>query len=105
MNIDPLQKLRDAEILVADRNAITPLLKNLGPKLRWLQMTCIGTETIVNQLLQGFTPHFTITRMSGAVSAPVMTEYVIGHIIAQEREFFKVKEEQRNHIWYVIQIY
>ena len=98
---EPVQKLQEATILIADHGAVQPVLQKLGRKLKWLQLTMVGAEGILKQLAEGFTPHFTVTHMSGVCHAAPMAEYVLGHIIAREQQFFRVKEYQRNHVWYV----
>ena len=95
---EPVQKVQEATVLIADRCAVETVLQQLGNKLKWLQLTTVGAERITKQFAEGFTPHFTITRTSGACHGSPMAEYVLGHIIGREQQFFGVKEYQRNHV-------
>jgi|SRR6218665_319318 len=51
------------------------------------------------KLLFQLIPNYTLTR-NGAFYGLQMAEYVLGYIIARERNFFEMKEFQQQSLWY-----
>ncbi|XP_053385230.1 glyoxylate/hydroxypyruvate reductase B-like [Mercenaria mercenaria] len=87
------------EVLFADVPVIAKYRKKLV-NLKWAHTSSNG----VNFLMDSFEkdepfPQFTLTKTPGSLNALHTTEYVIGHIIANERQFFQAKESQRKSKW------
>lgn len=90
-------RLQDLDILIADSHCISKWLYNL-PKLKWLQSTFAGVNTIFEQLHPDKPPpSFILTKLSGV--GPNISEYVIGHIIARERKFALAAKYQQSKKW------
>eukprot|EP00794_Sanderia_malayensis_P009651 gene9651-10639_t len=93
----------NSDILVADMDVIAPIVYQLD-KVKWVQSTWAG----VDFLLQGLDdkkpyPKYKITRFAGRFGQH-MAEYVIGHIIAKERNFKEIYKSQAINTWdFVVQ--
>ena len=92
------ERLKDLDILIADPEHVCKYVYQL-PKLRWIQSTFAGVNSIVDELPQD-RPHptFVVTRLGG-VFGPHISEYVIGHIIARERKFSYLRKCQQAKTW------
>ena len=92
------ERLQDLEILIADPVLISKWLYKL-PKLKWMQSTFAGLNHIFEELsVDKPFPPFVLTKLGG-VFGPVMSEYVIGHIIAWERKFALSLKYQQSKEW------
>lgn len=90
--------LKNVEILLADPLVITEALYSV-PTLKWAQCTWAGVDSIFKKLDSSKPlPDFLLTR-SGEGFGSTMAEYVIGQIIAKERFFYQIMDEQREKIW------
>lgn len=83
-----------AEVLLADVPVILDVFYT-AKKLKWAQSTWAG----VNPLIQGLDsrknhPNIQVTR-TGKGFGSVMSEYVLGYILAKERGFFQMYEDQK----------
>ena len=92
------ERLRDLEIVIADPVLISKWLYKL-PNVKWMQSTFAGLNHIFEELQDDKPfPPFVFTRLGG-VFGPVMSEYVIGHIIARERKFALSWKYQLSKEW------
>ena len=90
--------MQDFQIIIADPELIFKWIYQL-PKLKWMQSTFAGVNRIFEQLPNNKPPpSFVLTRLGG-VFGPIMTEYVIGHIIARERKFALASKYQQSKEW------
>ncbi|MBS1174143.1 MAG: ghrA [Burkholderiaceae bacterium] len=65
------------------------------PNLRWLQSTWAGVE----RLLAHPRRDYILTNIRG-VFAPLISEYVLAHILAHERQLSAHREAQKNRVWF-----
>ena len=87
----------DCNILLADPDLVGPIVYNLN-KVQWVQCTWDGVDGITKFLrCEKPYPEATLTRF--AVFGRHMAEYVIGHIIAFERNFKGIFKDQECHEW------
>ncbi|GAB1603349.1 uncharacterized protein LOC115216705 [Argonauta hians] len=90
-------QLSEVEILLADPKLISKSL-HLFPALKWLHSTWAGVEVLMTEIDVKNPPNFLFTR-SGDGFGPAITEYIIGYIIARERDFFGMMECQQKISW------
>jgi phosphoglycerate dehydrogenase-like enzyme len=83
-----------AEIILADPPLIAHLLDQAS-SLKWLQSTWAGVDAIFQKNSRR---DFILTRIKG-LFGPLMAEYILGHIIAREREVVTLAERQRERSW------
>ncbi|XP_014669476.1 PREDICTED: glyoxylate/hydroxypyruvate reductase A-like [Priapulus caudatus] len=98
-SMKPLEQfagLAEAEVLLADPDLAAQVINKL-PKLQWLQCTWAGVDRIMDSVAER--PAARITRFGGAFG-PAMAEYVIGQIIARERNFELMREQQKKVYWW-----
>ncbi|KAF5299962.1 hypothetical protein FQA39_LY11335 [Lamprigera yunnana] len=93
---DDIDKLKQAEIVVADFDLMAPHIYNL-PKLKWLQGTWAGVDKIVPHVSKPLP--FLMTRFSGQHFGRMMSEYIIACIVNYERDFKLMDLNQQNQIW------
>lgn len=87
----------DCNILVADPDLLGPFIYNLND-VKWVQSTWDGVDALAKFIKHDKPyPELKLTRF--AVFGQHMAEYVIGHIIAMERNFRKLSKDQKNHEW------
>jgi len=102
-NDDEVKKsLNEAEILFGDPELIAPYWKELK-NVRWVQSTWAGNDFLFRALTptngsQPTPPPFTVTRFAGSFG-PLMAEYVVGHLVAHQRQFFGLLEDQKEKKW------
>lgn len=99
--IDTAQGLSDIDLtqvtwLLAEPSLALPIVRDL-PNLRWLQSTWAGVESL---LATPNAQNYTLTNIKD-VFAPLMSEYVMAHCLAHERQIYahhaaKLKHEWRN---------
>jgi len=101
------QRLKEAEIIFGDPTLLANEWGNLV-NCRWLQSTYAGTIIywykahlrlsitiyFVSQVLQ----IVLVTRFAGYFG-PLMAEYVIGHLVAHQRQFFALEKDQEQSQW------
>ncbi|XP_071826609.1 uncharacterized protein in proB 3'region-like [Apostichopus japonicus] len=103
MKINPetfAEDLKSAEIIVADAKDFYQLLP-FAPNLKWFQVSSAGVNLIMEKVNRSEgTPQypFTVTRMGGTYHSAI-AEYVIAQIISRERQFEKMREEQKIKCW------
>ncbi|XP_070546764.1 glyoxylate/hydroxypyruvate reductase A-like [Ptychodera flava] len=96
-----MQVLQEAEILLTDPLTVATLLYEL-PKLKWMQCTWAGVDDIFNHLDRSRPfPTYKLTRFGG-VFGMHMKEYVLGYIIAHQRNFRQLWEYQNKAKWFNI---
>ncbi|KAK3602936.1 hypothetical protein CHS0354_039355 [Potamilus streckersoni] len=93
------QKLEEnAEILLADVPVIADIMYT-NKRLTWAQSTWAGIDAMQKHLDPNkAVPSFQLTRTGGAFSR-LMSEYVLGYIIARERHILEVFQEQQKRNW------
>lgn len=98
INPDTDTNLKQSKVIVADFDLIGPHLYNL-PNVRWIQGTWAGTDALMPFINKSDPPKFPISRFSGDAFGALMGEYVLANVINYERDFFKVKDNQRKQMW------
>ncbi|XP_019764299.2 glyoxylate/hydroxypyruvate reductase A isoform X1 [Dendroctonus ponderosae] len=93
-----LSPLKEAEIIVGDYNLIAPHLYQL-PKLKWVQGTWAGLDSLWPHIDRQAPPKFPITRTSGENFGTLMREYVIANMVFWERNYFKAIENQKAKLY------
>jgi len=98
LSADIAEKLTgDCNILLADPELVGPIVYNMS-KVQWVQCTWDGVDGITKFLrYEKPYPEATLTRL--AVFGRHMAEYVLGHIIAFERNFKGVIKDQERQEW------
>ncbi|KAK7101574.1 glyoxylate/hydroxypyruvate reductase A-like [Littorina saxatilis] len=94
------KRLQDAEVLLGDgKTIITCIRAGATPKLKWAHSTWAGVEGIM-EAFNFQKPHddFILTR-PGHGFGDLMSEYVIGQIIARERDFEGIRLKQQKREW------
>jgi len=91
-----MEYLSNVEILLADPGRIIDVLPKFK-KLRWLQSTWAGIETIsdLDQIISG---KITVTNLKRTFGE-LISEYVMGYIFAIHRNFFQHYENQKQKTW------
>ncbi len=83
-----------AEIVFGEPGLIRDALPNL-PHLKWVQSTWAGVEPLLDPALRR---DYVLTNARG-VFGGLISEYVIGYLLAHERKIFQRLEAQKNKIW------
>ncbi|XP_071826571.1 glyoxylate/hydroxypyruvate reductase A-like isoform X2 [Apostichopus japonicus] len=92
------KKLEQAEVLVTSPADLTRMMDYI-PNVKWVQVTYAGYDPLTNYLKQTSNfPNIKITRMGGVFGVR-MAEYVLGYIIAHERNFEGMREQQKCQRW------
>jgi len=95
------QRLKEAEIIFGDPTLLANEWGNLV-NCRWLQSTYAGNDALFQKLMAPNAkfkePSFTVTRFAGYFG-PLMAEYVIGHLVAHQRQFFALEKDQEQSQW------
>jgi phosphoglycerate dehydrogenase-like enzyme len=86
--------IAQAEIILADPPLIAPHLDRASD-LKWLQSTGAGVDAI---FWMNSRRDYLLTRVQD-LFGPLMAEYILGHIIAREREVVALAKQQRDRIW------
>ena len=89
--------LENAEIVLGDSPFIA---RNLGlfKKVKWIQSTFAGVETIVSEYTAA-APNFILTRQVGNAFGQQMGEYVLVQIMARERNLFGLECDMQQKKW------
>lgn len=85
--------LRDTEVIIGEPDEAE---LQQAENLKWLQITWAGADKYTK--MQNIRRDFVLTNASGAFGI-VISEYVIGSIIALYRSFPAYQKKQRNHVW------
>lgn len=88
------QPAADVDIALGEPKLIKAALASL-PALRWVQSIWAGVEPLLNPAARR---NYILTNARG-VFGEVMTEYVIGYMLAHERRIFQKMEAQKNNDW------
>lgn len=64
-------------------------------ELKWVQSTFAGTEALCAPALRR---DYLLTGIKG-IFGPYMSEYILGYILALERHFFEVRQNQSDKVW------
>jgi len=96
-----IQLLQTAHILVLDGYVMDRYkLWQQIPKVQWIQSLWDGVDKIVRDLDPNLPrPEYIVTR-NGGFFGQQLSEYVLGQIIARDRHFYKMKNNQQNKIWF-----
>jgi phosphoglycerate dehydrogenase-like enzyme len=84
----------DVDIVLGEPSRIKSALASL-PTLSWVQSIWAGIEPLVGPAARR---DYILTNARG-VFGGLMSEYVIGYLLAHERKIFKRLEDQRNKSW------
>ena len=84
----------ECEIVLGAPSMIVPVLNAL-PNLKWIQSTWAGVEPLLDPSLRR---DYTLTNARG-VFGELMSEYVIGYLLAHERKIFERAQAQQNREW------
>jgi phosphoglycerate dehydrogenase-like enzyme len=88
------QPTADVDIVLGEPRLIQAALASL-PALSWAQSTWAGVEPLLNSASRR---NYILTNARG-VFGGLMSEYVIGYLLAHERKILKRFEVQKNKIW------
>jgi phosphoglycerate dehydrogenase-like enzyme len=84
----------DVDIVLGEPSRIKAALASL-PAVSWVQSIWAGIEPLVGPASRR---DYTLTNARG-VFGGLMSEYIIGYLLAHERKIFKRLEDQKNKIW------
>ncbi len=84
----------DVDIVLGEPSLIKAALASL-PALSWAQSIWAGIEPLLDSALRR---DYILTNARG-VFGGLMSEYVIGYLLAHERKIFQKLEAQKNKIW------
>lgn len=87
------EQVRQAEIIMGGPNE-----EQLGraEKLKWVQLNWAGVDKYVR--MEHFPAHVQLTNASGAFGT-VISEYIVGAVLAQYHKFPRCWDNQRRHLW------
>jgi phosphoglycerate dehydrogenase-like enzyme len=88
------QPAEDVDIVLGEPSRIKSALASL-PSLSWVQSIWAGVEPLLDPALRR---DYILTNARG-VFGKLMSEYVIGYLLAHERKIFKRLEAQKNKTW------
>lgn len=88
------EQLAQVRWLLAEPALALEVLDKL-PNLRWLQSTWAGVE----KLLAHPRRDYILTNIRG-VFAPLISEYVLAHILTHERQLYAHREAQKSRLWF-----
>ena len=89
----PEPLLHSADVIIGEPDE-ADILKTT--QLKWLQLTWAGADKYTR--MKHLSEHLTITNASGAFGI-IISEYVVGAIIALYRSFPQYGQNQRHHLW------
>ena len=84
----------ECEIIFGAPSSIRDVLDKL-PNLRWVQSMWAGVEPLLDPSLR---KDYILTNARG-VFGGLMSEYVIGYLLAYERKIFQRADSQKNKVW------
>jgi len=84
----------DVDIVLGEPSRVKSALASL-PALSWVQSIWAGIEPLVGPAAR----HDYILTNARGVFGGLMSEYVIGYLLAHERKVFKRLEDQKNKTW------
>lgn len=85
----------EAEVLLADPPKVVSILDTGFPRLQWLQATFAGVNMIMDKTVRR---DYSMTRLSG-VFGDLMAEYVLGHVLQEERGLVALAAQQKARHW------
>jgi phosphoglycerate dehydrogenase-like enzyme len=89
------EPLPEVDIVLGSPNRIQAALASL-PALSWAQSTWAGVEPLLDPASRR---NYVLTNARG-VFGGLMSEYVIGYLLAHERKIFQRLEAQKNKVWH-----
>ncbi|XP_076469013.1 glyoxylate/hydroxypyruvate reductase A-like [Babylonia areolata] len=97
---DVSERLQDVEVVLCSRDALLQWLKtDTVPNLKWAQSASAGVDALMKGLnFQKPKQDFILTRTQGDFGN-IMGEYVVGQIIAREKDFAGMKVYQENRVF------
>lgn len=87
-------QIEESDIVLGEPNLIRETLSHLST-LKWIQSTWAGVEPLLDPSLRR---DYILTNARG-VFGGLMSEYVIGYLLAHERSIFERMAAQRNKQW------
>ncbi|MFB4203119.1 Glyoxylate/hydroxypyruvate reductase A [wastewater metagenome] len=81
--------------IILGKPALVAQVLDTAERLSWVQSTFAGVDALLED---GLPRGYTLTGVKD-VFGPLMSEYVLGWLIALERQFFALREQQRGHVW------
>ncbi|MCL4269756.1 MAG: D-2-hydroxyacid dehydrogenase [Anaerolineales bacterium] len=87
-------QIEESDIVLGEPNLIRETLSHLST-LKWIQSTWAGVEPLLDPSLRR---DYILTNARG-VFGRLMSEYVIGYLLAHERSIFERMAAQRNKQW------
>ncbi|CAG9859348.1 unnamed protein product [Phyllotreta striolata] len=91
-------QFRQSEIIISDSDLLVNHINNL-PKVKWIQTTWAGVESLTNAVDPSEPPKFPVTRFTGKYYGHFMSEYCVAQIINFERHMKYLLENQKSKIW------
>ncbi|XP_050308365.1 glyoxylate/hydroxypyruvate reductase A-like [Anthonomus grandis grandis] len=98
VSLTDLTPLKTSKVILADYDLIGPHLYDLK-HTQWVQGTWAGLDFLWPFIKKDDPPKFPILRTSGENFGRLMGEYVYANIVFQERQYFKIRENQQRKIW------
>lgn len=94
-----MKDVHESRILIADVNLLIPILYDICD-MKFIQVTRAGVNQLIKHVnANGRLPCSTIARYTGPLYARMLTEYIIYHIINHERDFDKIRANQKARLW------
>ncbi|XP_071171383.1 uncharacterized protein in proB 3'region-like [Mytilus edulis] len=94
---DETKVLQSAEVLFADLPFISKYIYK-AEKLKWAHSTWAGVDTIMRHIDIEKPPRVLLSQ-GGTAFTDLMAEYVLGYILAKEKNIFGMYEDQKNKVW------
>ncbi|XP_071171394.1 glyoxylate/hydroxypyruvate reductase A-like [Mytilus edulis] len=94
---DETNVLQSAEVLFADKPFISKYIYR-AEKLKWAHSTSAGVDTIMCHIDIEKPPRVLLSQ-GGTAFTDLMAEYVLGYILAKEKNMFGMYEDQKNKVW------
>lgn len=92
--LDIVMQTEESDIVLGEPNLIRETLSHLST-LKWIQSTWAGVEPLLDSSLRR---DYILTNARG-VFGGLMSEYVIGYLLAHERRIFERMAAQKNKQW------
>ncbi|XP_071943273.1 glyoxylate/hydroxypyruvate reductase A-like [Antedon mediterranea] len=94
-----MQRLKESEIVITDPNLLPHYYKNLTKNTKLVQSTWAGQDSFLKKINPSDPlPSFTLVKFGRALEAP-LAEFVIGRLLAHERQMYDRYEAQVAGIW------
>ncbi|GFR30222.1 hypothetical protein TNCT_670751 [Trichonephila clavata] len=93
---EKINAVKNTEIAVCDGPLLAKIYKHM-PDLKWAHCTWAGIDSLIKEIPEE--PKFTITRHNGEAFCSIMAEYVVCHILNNERQTKQCWKNQESKIW------